>query len=319
MQMPTCKVCNGETIFTFNASEKMYGTGEVFQYAQCGSCGCLQLVNPPNDLSQYYQNYYGRNLISEDSISFKLRKKRFINDFRKKNILGSLLSYFFEDPAPSSLKELNLKINDSILDVGCADGFLLYMLKESGYPNVMGIDPEISSSIHYKNGLNIIKGDLLELKERKFDVVMLHHVLEHIEHPEQILNDISNFLNPDGQLLIRIPTCTSFAFDNYQENWYQLDAPRHIYLHSHDSIQKLLKKSNFEIIKIYCDSTIWQLFSSEEYVKGIPFVKHMKRYMLKLPLMVLTGKFYKKYKAKVTSLNKNNYGDQIVVIARKCN
>jgi len=36
---------------------------------------------------------------------------------------------------------------------------------------------------------------------------------------------------PGGWCVIRIPTVSSFAWEHYREQWVQLDAPRHFFLH----------------------------------------------------------------------------------------
>src|SRR5713226_2510545 len=36
----------------------MLGFRDVFQYLECEACGCLQLLNPPRDMAQYYPSDY---------------------------------------------------------------------------------------------------------------------------------------------------------------------------------------------------------------------------------------------------------------------
>lgn len=311
-----CQICQGMIeADCFVATEKMFGTGEAFPYGKCSSCGCVQLLAPPKNFGPYYSTYFGRVELETSGWQFNLRKLRFLSDFTGKSYGGRLLSYLFEEPSAKSIKLLDIDKDAAILDVGCSDGFLLYMLKEIGYSKVYGCDPFISNDIHYENGLIIEKKELKDISE-KYDYVMLHHVFEHIPGQAEMLNDIYRILKPGGVLLIRIPISSSHAFENYKENWFQLDAPRHIFLHSIDSIQLLLHKTNYTVSSIYCDSTIWQFISSELYKRGIPFTKHLSKYAKMLPFLIMTGKFFI-YKRRVNLLNRSLKGDQVVIVAKK--
>jgi hypothetical protein len=119
-----------------------------------------------------------------------------------------------------------------------------------------------------------------------------------------------------GKILIRIPISSSASFEKYKAHWYQLDAPRHLFLHSNHSIIYLLGISGFINIKIHYDSTIWQFVCSNLYLKGIPFTQHMKWYIKHLPCLVLSGKLVK-YKSMAKELNKSCSGDQVVIVAEK--
>ena len=58
-----CSLCGGAGPRSLiHARETMFGTGEEFDYSECGSCGALQLMDPPADLSPYYpSSYYSYN------------------------------------------------------------------------------------------------------------------------------------------------------------------------------------------------------------------------------------------------------------------
>jgi 2-polyprenyl-3-methyl-5-hydroxy-6-metoxy-1,4-benzoquinol methylase len=293
----------------------MHGYGTNFKYNICNKCLLIQIDEIPPNLSSYYESYYGRQGISRFGLSFFLRKIRFISHFKSTWILGKVIGYFFEDPLGRTYKKLNLNINSRILDVGCADGFLPYMLTEVGYRDVTGIDPFIDSSKTYPNGTKIFKAEISNLNG-EFDVITLNHVLEHL--PEQLdkLLRLRGLLSDDGKIVLRIPSATSDAFEKYREFWYQFDAPRHLFLHSHQSINELLIRAGYKVVDMFCDSTIWQYYSSDLYMKNIPFSFHMRTYLFTLPKLLINGKL-NEYKQKVKKVNCQLKGDQIVIVAKK--
>jgi hypothetical protein len=99
---------------------------------------------------------------------------------------------------------------------------------------------------------------------------MFNHSYEHVTDPEQTLKSISDKLSDNGVCIIRIPTASSYAWENYKENWVQLDAPRHLFLHSVESMKYLANKVNLKLDEeVAYDSTAFQFWGSEQYQKGI--------------------------------------------------
>jgi len=97
---------------------------------------------------------------------------------------------------------------EPILDIGCRDGHMLEILQENGYKDLSGIDiipnplKQLKNISYYKcdaNDMSILFND------ETFSVVILSHVLEHIEEPQKALNEIHRILKPNGILFIEIP------------------------------------------------------------------------------------------------------------------
>jgi hypothetical protein len=54
-----CKICgNTENNNVVIAREMMFGFRDEFKYFKCSFCGCLQIVEYPEDLSGYYPETY---------------------------------------------------------------------------------------------------------------------------------------------------------------------------------------------------------------------------------------------------------------------
>jgi 2-polyprenyl-3-methyl-5-hydroxy-6-metoxy-1,4-benzoquinol methylase len=207
-----------------------------------------------------------------------------------------------------------------ILDVGCGAGADLISLSHLGFKNILGIDPYISEDIVYNTSLSIKKIGLDELGG-EWDVIMFNHSLEHISDQNETFKNISRLLAKTGTCMLRIPTASSWAWKHYKENWIQIDAPRHLYLHSLKSIGVLASKAGLAIGTYYYDSTDYQLWASEQIVKGIP-LKSSESYKISaikydLKRSIFTREIIENYKKKAEELNKNNEGDQIVIYLKK--
>src|SRR5256885_2327700 len=71
-----------------------------------------------------------------------------------------------------------------------------------------------------------------------WNMVMFNHSFEHLPEPVQVLRRVARLLSPDGVCVIRIPVAGSYAWRRYREDWVQLDAPRHLFLHTTASLGK---------------------------------------------------------------------------------
>ena len=158
----TCKICNNNSNDQILKVREMYfGTREVFDYLECSSCGCLQLLNPPKDYSVHYpKDYFTFQQEHESKIKSLLNRYRDKAAMGEESLLGNILFKKYGEPTYiSRLKIAGVGLKDSILDVGCGKGILLHKMKESGFANVLGIDPFIDDTITYPNGLKILKED----------------------------------------------------------------------------------------------------------------------------------------------------------------
>lgn len=316
MNETSCRIClNKSKNKLILAKEMMLGKMETFDYMLCDVCGCLQICNIPKNLSNYYpSNYYSFELVDEKFLSNQPRKflRNSKNSYSvfKKGILGNLLNFFSPNSAYDFLSKLNLTKASSILDIGSGNGMFLYGLKSIGFDNVIGIDPFIKKNIKYKNNLEILKKTIFQLKG-KYDLIILNHSFEHMSDHSNILKKVSSLLNNKGVCVIRTPTVDSYSWEFYKENWVQLDAPRHLLIHSLKSLKFLLKKHNMKIFDFYNDSTSFQFWGSEQYKKNIPLYSK-KSYLLNPSKSIFENTDIKKFEKKAKSLNKKKKGDQVV-------
>jgi SAM-dependent methyltransferase len=287
-----------------------FGTREEFDYLECSNCGCLQLLNPPKDYAAHYpKDYFTFQQKHEGKIKSILNRYRDKAAMGVKSFLGNILYKKFGEPTYiSRLKIAGVDIKDSILDVGCGKGILLHKMKESGFFNVLGIDPFIDDTISYPNGLKIIKKNFDELVGQ-FDFIMFNHSFEHMEKPVEVMKQSNRLLNKNKFLLLRIPVSDSYSYKTYRENWCSLDAPRHLFLHTKKSIQILAKTSGFDIKKINYDSRSWQLWGSEQYSKNISLMDE-RSYYINPKNSIFTKNQIEDFEKQVIELNKNGEGDQ---------
>ena len=92
--------------------------------------------------------------------------------------------------------------NSAILDIGCANGGLLVSLKEKGFTNLTGIDiTQVCVDNVKQMGFQSYFGGIFNLEnvaDKKYDVVILSHVLEHIRDIKTAAKNLKSLLNDGG-------------------------------------------------------------------------------------------------------------------------
>ncbi len=271
----TCCICNQEGAHpTYKAKEQMLGWGDEFLYFQCITCGCLQISEVPADLERFYPtNYYSYRVLPVPQKGLRA----FLGGLRDAQILKGFPSRTFWHSVSrvrldlDCLSRIGLKRDLKILDVGCGRGQLLSVLLRAGFTELMGIDPYLENNLEVAPGLTVFKMEV-EAITVTFDLIMLHHVFEHIEDGAQMLASLRSKLNPKGRILIRIPVADSFAWESYKENWVQLDAPRHLRIYTRKGLELISTRAGLKIDQYWCDSSEFQFVGSELYKKGIPLI-----------------------------------------------
>ncbi len=276
-----CRICgNTEGNQAFFPKEMMFGWREEFEYLECARCGCLQIARIPDDLAKYYPSdgYYSYKAPKrkrDPAWLLKLRHERtryFLGEF---SVVGAALGAISRRPEHFDWLRGRASLDSRILDVGCGAGGLLLKLQREGFRSLLGADPFIQADIDYGNGVKILKRGIEQLDGR-YDFIMLHHSFEHVRDPASSLRSLALALAPKGTLLIRVPVADSHARRTYGIQWYQWDAPRHLYLHTRKSMQLLAAGAGMEIAGVVHDSSGQQFSSSELYLRGVPYIEHGK-------------------------------------------
>lgn len=245
----------------------MIGTRESFDYDECAVCSSLRLRVVPEDMGRHYpREYYSFNAKKKTN-PIKAYVKNIVarHQLGSKSLLGAGLSRVLPEPMIVSwIRFAGIRFEDAVLDVGCGDGLFLTEMSRFGFTSLMGLDPFIESDLHYSDGVVVLKRTLFDVDER-FDVIMFHHSLEHVEDPGSLLARAKSMLKPDGKILVRLPLTGSNAALTYKEHWVQWDAPRHIQIPTKVGMALLCERLDLTLIDTLDDSDAFQFWGSELY------------------------------------------------------
>ena len=156
----------------------------------------------------------------DDEKNSKELKEKYKGDFWSQEKLEDMIKTNFSNKqgrdyklAQESMFEYCKKFippKGSILEIGVGTGIHLLNFDKLCY-QVTGIEPDPVSTEFLnktlKNG-KCINGYIEDLDfGKKFDVIFLYHVVEHIEHPISMLEKCKDILKDDGIIIIAVPDC----------------------------------------------------------------------------------------------------------------
>lgn len=295
----------------------MFGLKHEFTYFQCAKCGCLQIVEIPNNLAEYYpKNYLSFDLgpvqYTKQTWLRKLVKAKRLDHFLgNMTLLGRAAHLLFGEPdIPDKwLKDIPLQSSYRMLDVGCGKGRRILQWRLAGFTDVMGVDAFIDSDIDWGNGVRILKRSLPQL-HGEFDFISMIHSFEHMPDPQSVLKAAFEKLKSNRFLLIAIPISSSYAWEHYGTDWVSLDPPRHLFLHSERSMRKLAEEAGFRVAKVIYDSSAVQFWGSEQYRRDIPLMDEKRSYRQNREGSVFSATEIKNFEERSLELNRQCRGDR---------
>lgn len=277
-----CRICGAKGNFAaYQALEMMQGTKDSFLYFVCDKCQCLQIAEVPENMAEYYGSGY----------------------------------YSFQVPEEPDMKfDTPVAHREKILDVGCGAGYWLVQKAKSGWGNLYGCDPFLEKERRYGSRVTIRNCSIHEMEgDGTFDEIRMSDSFEHMEDPLEVLKSARRLLKPGGFLYMSIPTYPNIAFERFGTYWYQLDAPRHIFLHSRKSLEWLSQASGMSISGIRYNSNNNQFIRSFFYQKGVPYNQQTPA----LVWQYLDNEKIRKLQQEAEIWNEKEYGDHMVVSWQK--
>jgi 2-polyprenyl-3-methyl-5-hydroxy-6-metoxy-1,4-benzoquinol methylase len=115
--------------------------------------------------------------------------------------------------------ELLPRQSEAILDVGCAYGLTGHYLKQQGrVKSAYGVEFEPAAAAEARKkldgvwqlNLNATPSFPADLREKRFDLVLCSHVLEHLIDPWQLLRNLHEIIAPGGSLIVALPNLRHF-------------------------------------------------------------------------------------------------------------
>ena len=149
----------------------------------------------------------------------------------------------------------------TVLDVGCATGYLSSRLKEKGCKVIgLEIDPEMAEEARlYCDKVFVGNAEAIELPYKEyFDVILYADVLEHLRNPLEVLVRFRSYLKQNGYIVVSIPNVANwfirlsllFGKFNYSSKRCTIIDPGHLRFFTLKTIREMLEQAGFKIVHL---------------------------------------------------------------------
>ena len=159
----------------------------------------------------------------------------------------------------------------AVLDIGCSTGALLAAFKRRGYTDPEGLDPSPAcATIAWEmHGIPVRTGTAADVAAlpRRYGLVILSAVLEHLLDPLQTLRDVWQVLDDKGFLFIEVPDVGGFAACARAP--FQEFSVEHINYFSAASLNSLVGAAGFTFVALECRQIPWRSDSPMPVVHAV--------------------------------------------------
>ncbi|MFH2061642.1 MAG: class I SAM-dependent methyltransferase [Candidatus Beckwithbacteria bacterium] len=253
MKIQFCPICGPKatkkTLYSQNfklsqLSKKIFSARRLpdrlrYKTVQCHNCGLI----------------YADSILETDKLA-KLYKNSLLTYQDQILDLTKTYGYYLH-----SLENFNVNKN-SLLEIGCGNGFFLLEAKRQGYRKVKGVEPSLDAIKKTPNSIKKeIKNTMFSrklFKKNSFDVICFFQTFDHILNPNQFLKDCHYLLKSGGVILAINHNVESLQAKILKEKSPIIDI-EHSYLYSPSTMSLIFKKNKFNVLQIKSTYNIYSL------------------------------------------------------------
>lgn len=224
----TCPVCGSDKCVDYYCANQLLviNTDNTFLpvklWMKCNDCGNLFAYNFPIKSMSLINGHYTKN-----------ENESFIQPQHSMRVFGDILN---------RCKEYSN--GRSYLEVGIGLGEMMAAALEMGFDvDAVEICREDCERIYSVLGVNIMLGDFLDIDiSKRYDVIIMGDVLEHMLHPEKAIKKALSLLNEDGVLWVSTPNYNSGFTRMMKFNDPMWNQKNHYTYFSYETILPLIER-----------------------------------------------------------------------------
>ena len=175
-------------------------------------------------------------------------------DESKNNFLSTLLHnlrFFQLRKISTIIDNYKFKQRSTILDYGTGDGYLAnyFFLKKN---QVYASDFSNKRIKSLKNKIIYFSNKNIFLQTKKFDFIIMRHVLEHIPYPKSVIKKLKKLLKPNGLIIIEVPNHSekkNLFLKLFKSNYSQLCLPHHVNHFNQNSLKKVFNFNKIDTLE----------------------------------------------------------------------
>jgi 2-polyprenyl-3-methyl-5-hydroxy-6-metoxy-1,4-benzoquinol methylase len=214
------------------------GVAQASRIVRCNRCS-LMYANPRAKEPDHVQiQTWDPDMVSPDWHSQRLEKEKLqVRDYAKTR---ALLNQAFPK-------------RGKLLEIGSGFGYLLTEFRNDGW-EVLGVEPDRFACRYAKEKLGVdCMSDLVEnagIPNENYDVVIMNHVIEHLDDPLATLKEINRLLKPRGYLVLETPRYDTLMFRILGRRERSINCVGHIYFFTTQTLKNLYEAAGFQTLQL---------------------------------------------------------------------
>ncbi len=239
--------------------------GYHYQMLRCEKCTLLYAA-------EIYDEEYSNKLYNESSFEYSAE-------------LDGLTKSYSE-----TLKEgIKLLENskENFLEIGCGNGFMLLEALKLGFKNVKGIEPSKDAISFADDKIkNFIQHGIFDenyIENKKYDLVFIAMIIEHVVDSNKFLENIYNVLKPGGVVICICHNERHFLAKILKEN-HPIINDEHVAVFNEKALNLIFKKNKFLNVKV---RNLKNYYSLGYWLKMMPIPMIIKNLLNKTIMLFL--------------------------------
>lgn len=239
--------------------------GYHYQMLRCEKCTLLYAA-------EIYDEEYSNKLYNESSFEYSAE-------------LDGLTKSYSE-----TLKEgIKLLENskENFLEIGCGNGFMLLEALKLGFKNVKGIEPSKDAISFADDKIkNFIQHGIFDenyIENKKYDLVFIAMIIEHVVDSNKFLENIYNVLKPGGVVICICHNERHFLAKILKEN-HPIINDEHVAVFNEKALNLIFKKNKFLDVKV---RNLKNYYSLGYWLKMMPIPMIIKNLLNKTIMLFL--------------------------------
>lgn len=188
----------------------------------------------------------------------------------------------------------------TVLDVGCAQGTLALLLAESGH-HVTAVDIrqqfiDYAKTRYERGDVRFIASNVFDAKDiGTFDLVFANQIIEHLVYPADFLRRLSQFVEPDGVLVVSTPNHDYFrsSLPSYRElgdpaqhetRQYSAGGGDHFFAYTEEELRDAARDAGLDVEEVIYFETPWisghMMVRYLHHVLPVTLLRHLDRLAL---------------------------------------
>lgn len=275
--LTACPLCGGRSLAAWHRGRDRQHrlSPRLFRYSRCRGCGLYFLSTRPaeEDVKAFYPPDYGPYHAPADgapvpqrpvALALLAHALRRLNDGVGRlapDRARARLEALYEPPGPGA----------RLLDFGCGSTHVLDQARAAGWRTI-GLDfsPAVIERVRAGgHEAHLVSPHVWGgIADASLDLVRLHHVLEHLYRPREVLAEVARKMKPGARLHVGLPNPGGLAARIFGERWWGLECPRHVMLYRERVAAALLGELGFQDVEVIRDAVTKDLVRSWGYWLG---------------------------------------------------